>query len=285
MRAPPGWFVPSGKSEHGQGDCILLLSYYTVLLVPILWLVLSSFKTNSAIILGNITPQSSDLTFSNYGDVWAIPSGPTFFRNSVIIALGVTALSLTVSSLGAYGLSKYRTRGRRGVLVTILASQTFPGVLILVPFYTLVLQLNLNDTYLGIILAQTSGALPFCMWTIKSYMDSVPDALSDASLVDGFGKLGTYLRIILPTKLPGLAVAAFYAFTASWGDYLFVSVISGSDNTATMPVFLYRLINNQDLPLGTLAAATVLTIIPVTVVFAFVQRWLIEGLLAGAVKS
>jgi ABC-type glycerol-3-phosphate transport system permease component len=93
------------------------------------------------------------------------------------------------------------------------------------------------------------------------------------------------LRIILPTTLPGLAVAAFYAFTASWGDYLFVSVISGSDNTATMPVFLYRLINNQDLPLGTLAAASVLTIIPVMVVFAFVQRWLIEGLLAGAVKS
>jgi ABC-type glycerol-3-phosphate transport system permease component len=267
------------------GAYILLVSYYIVLLVPILWLVLSSFKTNSAIILGNIIPLPSDLTFSNYGDLWQIPSVPTFFRNSAVIAVGVTALTLAVSSLGAYGLSKYRTRGRRGVLVVILASQTFPGVLILVPFYTLILQVNLNDTYLGIILAQTSGALPFCMWTLKSYMDGVPEALSDASLVDGCGKLGTYVRIILPTTLPGMAVAAFYAFTASWGDYLFVSVISGSDNTATMPLLLYRLINNQDLALGTLAAATVLTILPVILVFAFVQRWLIEGLLAGAVKS
>jgi ABC-type glycerol-3-phosphate transport system permease component len=267
------------------GAYVLLLLYYAVLLIPILWLILSSFKTNSAIILGDIIPQPSDLTFSNYGDVWQIPSVPTFLRNSAVIALGVTALSLLVSSLGAYGLSKYRTRGRRGVLVVILTSQTFPGVLILVPFYTLILQLNLNDTYLGIILAQTSGALPFCMWTLKSYMDGVPDALVDASLVDGCGRLGTYLRIMLPTTLPGLAVAAFYAFTGSWGDYLFVSVISGSDHTATMPVFLYRLINNPDLPLGTLAAGTVLTILPVMVVFALVQRWLIDGLLAGAVKS
>ncbi len=267
------------------GAYALLLLYYGFFLIPILWIILSSFKTNSAIIIGNIIPKPGDLTFSSYSDVWNSPGVPTFLRNSAIIAVGVTALSLAVSSLGAYGLSKYRTRGRRGLLMVILTSQTFPGVLILVPFYTLILQLNLNDTYLGIILAQTSGALPFCMWTLKSYMDGVPDALVDASLIDGCGRLGTYLRIMLPTTLPGMAVAAFYAFTGSWGDYLFVSVISGSDNTATMPIFLYRAANSNVMAWGTIAAGTVLTILPVMVVFAFVQRWLIEGLLAGAVKS
>jgi ABC-type glycerol-3-phosphate transport system permease component len=134
-------------------------------------------------------------------------------------------------------------------------------------------------------LAQTSAVLPFCMWTLKSYMDAVPDALVEASLIDGCGRLGTYLRIVLPTALPGMAVAAFYAFAGSWGDYLFVSVISGSDNTATLPVFLYRISQSQQMAWGTLAAATVLAIAPVMLVFALVQRWLIEGLLAGAVKS
>jgi ABC-type glycerol-3-phosphate transport system permease component len=267
------------------GAYLLLLLYYAFFLIPIFWIVLASFKTNSAIMIGNIIPRPSDLTFSSYDEVWQTPGVPTFLRNSVIVALGVTAISLLVSSLAAYGLSKYRTRGRRGLLMLILTSQTFPGVLILVPFYTFILAVNLNDTFLGIMLAQTSAVLPFCMWTLKSYMDAVPDALVDASLVDGCGRLGTYLRIVLPTSLPGMAVAAFYAFAGSWGDYLFVSVISGSDNTATLPVFLYRISQSQQMAWGTLAAATVLAIAPVMVVFALVQRWLIEGLLAGAVKS
>src|SRR5205823_13947573 len=264
---------------------VLLLVNYAFILAPILWIILASFKTNSAIFAGNVIPLPGDLTLASYADVLQTPSFATFFRNSVIVALGVTALTLVVSSLGAYGLSKYRTRGRRVLLMAILTSQTFPAVLILVPFYTLVLQVHLNDTYLGIMLAQTSGALPFCMWTLKSYMDAVPGALVDASLIDGCSKLGTYLRIVLPTSLPGMAVAAFYAFTVSWGDYLFVSVISGSNSTATLPIYLYRISSSLTMNWGTIAATTVLTILPVLVVFAFVQRWLIEGLLAGAVKG
>ncbi|HZS86224.1 MAG TPA: carbohydrate ABC transporter permease [Chloroflexota bacterium] len=267
------------------GAYALLLLYYAFFLIPILWIVLASFKTNSAIILGNIIPSLSDLTLNSYVDVWQTPGVPTFLANSVIVALGVTAISLVVSSLAAYGLSKYRTRGRRGLLMLILTSQTFPGVLILVPFYTFVLQVNLNNTFLGIMLAQTSGVLPFCMWTLKSYMDAVPDALVEAAQIDGCGRLATYLRIVLPISLPGLAVAAFYAFAGSWGDYLFVSVISGSDNTATLPVFLYRISNSQQMTWGAIAATSVLAIVPVMIVFAFVQRWLIEGLLAGSVKG
>ena len=263
----------------------LLLVNYAFILVPILWIILASFKTNSAIFTGTVVPLPGDLTFSSYADVLQTPGFATFFRNSVIIGLGVTALTLVVSSLAAYGLSKYRTRGRRALLMGIPTSQTFPAVLILVPFYTFVLQVHLNDTFVGIILAQISGALPFCMWTLKSYMDAVPEALVDASLIDGCSKLGTYLRIVLPTSLPGLAVAAFYAFTVSWGDYLFVSVISGSDHTATLPIYLNRIASSQLMNWGTIAAVTVLTILPVVVVFAFVQRWLIEGLLAGAVKG
>jgi ABC-type glycerol-3-phosphate transport system permease component len=267
------------------GTYALLLVNYAFILVPIVWIILTSFKTNSAIFVGTVIPLPSDLTLSSYADVFQTPMFGTFFRNSVIVALGVTALTLAVSSLGAYGLSKYRVRGRRVLLMGILTSQTFPAVLILVPFYTLVLQVHLNDTYLGIVLAQTSGALPFCMWTLKSYMDAVPDALVDASLVDGCSKLGTYLRIVLPTSLPGLAVGAFYAFTVSWGDYLFVSVISGSNNTATLPIYLYRIASSLIANWGTIAATTVLSILPVLIVFGFVQRWLIEGLLAGAVKG
>ena len=129
----------------------------------------------------------------------------------------------------------------------------FPPVLILVPFYTLIIQIHLTDSYLGIILSHTILALPFCVWMLKSYMDSVPSALIEAGLVDGCSRLGTFARIVLPTSLSGLAVVAFFAFVVSWGDYLMVSVISGTDNTATMPLYLYRATSSLQLSWGNVA--------------------------------
>ena len=267
------------------GTYLLLLLYYGFFLIPMLWIVLQSFKTSAGIFSGRLIPRLSDLTFSSYQQVWQTANFPTFFRNSTVIALGVTAVSVVVSALGAYGLSKYRIRGRRAFVVAVLASQMFPPILILVPFYTTVQALGLNDTYLGIILAHIVLALPFCLWMFKSYIDAVPSTLIEAGLVDGCSRLGAFLRIVLPTSFSGLAVVAFYAFTVSWGDYLFVSIVSGSDRTATMPLYIYRISTSLQLQWGVIAAASVLTILPVVIIFAFVQRWLVEGLLAGAVKG
>lgn len=269
------------------GTYALLLLYYGFFLIPILWLVLQSFKTTSAIFSGTLIPRWSDLTFASYQSIWQSSSASieTFLKNSTIIAVSVTLLSLVVSTLGAYGLSKYRIRGRRGLLITLLTSQMFPGVLILVPFYTLILDLHLSNTYIGIILAHSILALPFCVWMLKSYMDAVPQALIEAALVDGCNKLSALLRIVLPTSLPGLAVAAFFAFIVSWGDYLFVSVISSSTSTATMPLYIYQISQSLIMQWGEIAAGTVIIIVPVVILFALVQRWLVEGLLAGAVKG
>jgi|NGEPerStandDraft_6_1074524.scaffolds.fasta_scaffold79226_2 ABC-type glycerol-3-phosphate transport system permease component len=265
----------------------LLFLYYGFFLIPMLWLLLQSFKTTSAIFSGKLIPGWSDLTFGSYQDIWQSSSTSleTYLKNSTIIALAVTALSLVVSTLAAYGLSKYRIWGRRGLLIAVLTSQMFPGVLILVPFYTLILNLHLSDTYLGIILAHSILALPFCVWMLKSYMDAVPQALIEAALVDGCNKLTALIRIVLPTSLPGLAVAAFFAFIVSWGDYLFVSIISSSNSTATMPLYIYQISRSLILQWGQIAASTVIIILPVVILFALVQRWLVEGLTAGAVKG
>jgi ABC-type glycerol-3-phosphate transport system permease component len=155
----------------------------------------------------------------------------------------------------------------------------------LVPFYTLILDFHLSNTYVGIILAHSILALPFCVWMLKSYMDAVPQALIEASLVDGCTKLSALMRVVLPTSLPGLAVAAFFAFIVSWGDYLFVSVISSGNSTATMPMYIYQISQSLISQWGQIAAGTVIIIIPVVILFALVQRWLVEGLFSGAVKG
>jgi ABC-type glycerol-3-phosphate transport system permease component len=265
----------------------MLLLYFGFFMIPILWLVLQSFKTTQGIFSGRLIPQGSDLTFSSYTDIWQSASGSIeiYLKNSTIIALSVTALTLVVSTLAAYGLSKYRIWGRRGLLITILTSQMFPGVLILVPFYTLIVDLHLPNTYLGIILAHSILALPFCVWMLKSYMDAVPQALIEAALVDGCTKLNALVRVVLPTSLPGLAVAAFFAFIVSWGDYLFASVISSSNATATMPLYIYQISQSLILQWGQIAAGTAIIIVPVVILFALVQRWLVEGLTAGAIKG
>jgi ABC-type glycerol-3-phosphate transport system permease component len=269
------------------GTYILLFLYYGFFWLPILWLVLQSLKTEDSIFSGSLIPHWKDLTFSEYQAIWQSGGSQfeTYLKNSTIIALSVTALSVIVSAMAAYGLSKYHIKGRRGLLIALLTSQMFPGVLILVPFYTLIIQLHLADTYIGIILAHSILALPFCVWMLKSYMDAVPQALIEQSLVDGCTKLSALVRIVIPTSLSGLAVAAFFAFIVSWGDYLFVSVISGSSNTATMPLYVYQISQSQILQWGQIAAATVIIIIPVVILFALVQRWLVEGLVAGAVKG
>ena len=269
------------------GTYVLLFLYYGFFLIPILWLVLQSFKTTDAIFSGNLVPRWSDFTLSSYQDIWQSSAGSieTFLKNSTIMALSVTAVSLVVSTLAAYGLSKYRIWGRRGLLIVLLTSQMFPGVLILVPFYTLILDFHLSNTYVGIILAHSILALPFCVWMLKSYMDAVPQALIEASLVDGCTKLSALMRVVLPTSLPGLAVAAFFAFIVSWGDYLFVSVISSSTSTATMPLYIFQISQSLISQWGQIAAGTVIIIIPVVILFALVQRWLVEGLFSGAVKG
>jgi multiple sugar transport system permease protein/arabinogalactan oligomer/maltooligosaccharide transport system permease protein len=269
------------------GTYALLLMYYGFFLIPILWLVLQSFKTNAAIFSGSLIPRWNDLTLSSYTDIWQSASGSIeiFLKNSTIIAASVTAVSLVISTLAAYGLSKYRIWGRRGLLIVLLTSQMFPGVLILVPFYTLILDFHLSNTYVGIILAHSILALPFCVWMLKSYMDAVPQALIEASLVDGCTKLSALMRVVLPTSLPGLAVAAFFAFIVSWGDYLFVSVISSGNSTATMPMYIYQISQSLISQWGQIAAGTVIIIIPVVILFALVQRWLVEGLFSGAVKG
>src|SRR5579859_1728830 len=142
---------------------ILLLLYYGFFLTPILWLIVQSFKTEDSIFSGNLIPHWHDLTFTSYQNIWQSGGShfETYLKNSTIIALSVTALSVVVATLAAYGLSKYRIWGRRGLLIVLLTSQMFPGVLILVPFYTLILDFHLSNTYVGIILAHSILALPF----------------------------------------------------------------------------------------------------------------------------
>jgi ABC-type glycerol-3-phosphate transport system permease component len=252
---------------------------------PILWIIYSSFRGHDAIFSEKFVTPLKDLTIANYVTILSVTDFPLYFLNSFKIALAVTLMSLLFSIIGAYGLSRYRLRGKNIYIMGIFSTQMFPLVLIIIPIYLIIFSIRLLDTTLGVVFGQIILVLPFSVWMLKGYFDNLPEDLDDAALIDGCNLFQTLYRIILPVSAPGIMVAAFYSFVVSWGDYLVISIINQSQRTATIPLILQRLSSALLIRWGQVAAAAVLTIIPTVILFSFVQRFLVEGLTAGAIKG
>lgn len=261
-----------------------LILFYVFLLLPIFWLVLSSFRTTDSIQSGRLLPVWSELTGNNYVDAFHISNFPVFLRNSFLIATTVMLLVVFLGSLGAYALSRFQLRGKHYFMLAALLPQFFPYVLVLIPFYVLMSNLGLVDSHIGLILTHTSITLPFALWMLTGYFKAIPQELDQAALIDGCSRLGVLFRIIYPVAVPGLVVAGFFAFVVSWGDYLFVSILSQSNETQTLPIGLQAFMQSLQVRWGLITAGTVIAIVPTVLFFAVVQRRLVAGLTAGAVK-
>lgn len=261
-----------------------LFIFYAFLLLPIAWLILSSLRNSDSIQSGRLIPYPSELTGSNYVEAFRISNLITFLGNSFLIAISVMLLVVFIGSLGAYALSRCKLRGRNTFMMLALMPQFFPYVLILIPFYVLMSNLGLVDSRLGLILTHTSITLPFALWMLTGYFNAIPRDLDQAALIDGCSRLGVLFRIIYPIAIPGMVVAGFFAFVVSWGDYLFVSILSQSQETQTLPIGLQTFMSSLQVKWGLITAGTVIAIVPTIVFFAIVQRRLVAGLTAGAVK-
>ena len=260
------------------------LAFFAFFLLPIIWLILSSFKTSEAITANRLFPLPSDLTFANYAEMLQRSDFLGYFVNSLFIALTVAVVTTLLASFGAYGLTRFALRGKRLFLLTALLPQFFPYVLMLIPFYLLMFRIGLVGTHLGIILAHTSITLPFTFWMLTGYFNGIPKELDQAALLDGCSRLGALFRVVMPIAIPGLVVAGFFSFTVSWSDYLFTSVLSQGNATATLPIGLQTFLSSVQVRWGLITAGTVLVVTPTILLFAVVQRRLVSGLTTGAVK-
>ena len=262
-----------------------LAVFFAFLLLPIGWLVLSSCRTSDSINSGRLLPSWNDFTLFNYLESFQISNFSTYVTNSFVIATIVMLLVVFLSSLGAYALSRFSLRGKRFFLLTALLPQFFPYVLVLIPFFVLMSNFGLVDTHAGIIITHMSIALPFCLWMLTGYFNGIPKELDQAALIDGCSRLGVLFRILYPVALPGMVVTGFFAFVVSWGDYLFVSILSESQATQTLPMGLQTFLNSLQVKWGLITAGTVIAIVPTIVFFSIVQRRLVAGLTAGSVTS
>lgn len=252
---------------------------------PMLWILYTSFRTQASIFTGQVISPVSEYTLDNFRLIFLNTDFPVYFLNSFRIGTLVTLSSLVCSILAAYALSRFDIRGKNALIMGVFSTQMFPQVLLIIPMFLLVFKLGLLDRTIGVVLGQLILVLPFQVWMLKGYFDSVPAELDESARVDGCNILQRLWYVILPVAIPGVAIAAFFSFVVSWGDYLIVSVISQTQRTATVTLVIQRLGASLLIRWGQVAAATVLTIVPTVILFSLVQGRLVEGLTAGAIKE
>ena len=252
---------------------------------PIVWALLTSLKEEAAIITTQMQYLPEKITFQNYVDIWTRSNFPILLTNSAITTAMTVVICAVLGTLASYAIARFQFRGRRELMLFYLVIRMFPAVMIIIPLFILMRNVGLLDSRLGLALAYTTFLLPVFIWMMKGFFDAVPLELEDAARIDGCSRLGAMLRVILPLVVGGLVATAVFVAIGAWNEFLFALMMTTSTGSRTWPVGLQLMVGEFQLPWGTLAAGGIVSIVPVVILFALVQRALVRGLTAGAVKG
>ncbi|MFI9340574.1 sugar ABC transporter permease [Streptomyces sp. NPDC052773] len=276
------------RSERSLGRTLVSHGLLTVAsliaLFPIVWLVFLSLGPDKDDYLhpGRIW---STMTLDNYSFVLQETNFFDWLKSTLIVSLGTTVIGVMIAATTGYAVSRMRFPGYKKFMWVLLCTQMFPIAVLIVPMYQILSELQLIDTYLGLILVYCSTAVPYCAWLLKGYFDTIPFEIDEAGRVDGLSPFGTFFRLILPLARPGLAVAAFYSFITAFGEVAFATTFLLDDEKYTFAVGLQSFVSEHDAQRNLMAATAVLIAIPVSAFFYLVQKNLVTGLTAGGTKG
>lgn len=277
---------PRGRGERSLGASLALhatlLAASAIAVFPVLWIVFISLGPSTSWQQPGEVVHHLGLT--NYRFVLLHSQFPRWFLNSVIVAAATTVLGVLVASSAGYAVSRMRFPGHRQLMWTFLITQMFPVAVLIVPLYNLMVQLNLLDSYLGLVLVYCTISVPFCAWMLKGYFDTIPREIDEAGRVDGLTPFGTFWRLVLPLARPGLAVTAFFSFLTAWGEFAYSNQFMRGNHT-TLAVGIRTFASDQRADWGSMTAASVVIAIPAAIVFLLVQKHLVTGLTAGGTKG
>lgn len=263
---------------------IALTLFMLFLVFPFYWIFITSVKTDGELYGSIVTYWPHQITFDAYTNLFGSFNFLKYMGNSLIVAVVTTGLSLTVSMLAAYAFCRFRFLGRKFLMGLFLCNNMFPTVLLLIPLYSIMRQLNILYTPLALILAYTTFTIPFSVWLLNGYVKDCPMSLEESALVDGCNRFQAFMRVFMPIMVPCLVATGAYIFMQAWNEYTFASILTNA-SSRTITVALKTLIGQLGVQWDMLTAGGIISVLPVCIMFFFAQKRLVEGLTAGAVKG
>jgi multiple sugar transport system permease protein len=274
------------KKMETVGKYLLLSLLVVVLLFPIYWMAVCALMPTHYLTVLPPHFLPVDVTFENFTTILTTAKYLTFFTNSFITAFGTVALALFIAIPAGYAFSRYRFWGKNALLTSILSVQMFPIVVILISLYVFYLNLGMLSTYQGLILADTTFALPLAITLIKAFFDTIPRALDESAKIDGAGRLRTLFSILFPLILPGVVAVCIYTFLNAWDDYLMALIIMQAQEMKTLTIGIAEtFLGEYAYNYGGMMAFAVVGSLPIVIMFIFLQKYMITGMTAGAVKG
>ena len=290
--------APGERTRHWPLHVFLVISVLTTI-YPILWVVTIAFSGNQSLAISTlpenpdlwdrlraITPWPQTFSVSNFTSVMSDQPFARWILNSAIVSLATTVVGVFLACTAGYAFSRFKFPGRRTGMMAFLVSQMFPGTLMLIPLYIILVQwLGLGSSRIGLVLVYATTAIPFCVWMLKGYFDTIPKDLEEAALLDGATAGQIFWRIILPLAKPAVAVTALFSFMTGWNEFILAATFMDQELMYTAPVGLRFFVGGFSQQWGYFAAGSIIVSIPVVALFLFLQKYLVSGLTAGSVKG
>jgi arabinogalactan oligomer/maltooligosaccharide transport system permease protein len=271
---------------------LVLIMACIVAVYPILRIFSISIRPGDSMLSTDLSIIPDNATLNSYRQVLfgdpATKRKSDFFLwlwNSLVITLTTATIGVILSSSAAYAFSRFKFHGRSAGLIFLLTTQMIPAGMLLLPLYMMLTRLKLINTYLGLIIAYSVSAVPFSIWLLKGYFDTIPPDLEEAAMIDGTSRLGAFYRVILPLSTPALAVAFLFNFTSGWSEYLVARVVLQKAAMYTWPLGIWTYAGQYTLAAGRFAAASMLLALPSMALFLYSSKWLVSGLTLGGVKG
>lgn len=254
-------------------------------LIPIVWIITLSFKTGETLGDGSFIPR--EFTWENYQAILQNPEFTAALRNSIIVAVTTTAISVTLGTMAAYAITRLKFRGKALVVVIALAITMFPQISLVSPLFTLWRDLGLFDTYLGLIIPYLCFSLPLAIYTLSAFFRNIPWELSESAAVDGASPFMTFRKIIAPLALPPILTTSILVFISCWNDFLLAQALTSTQDARTVPVAisLFSGATTFQSPVGSISAAAVVVTIPIIILVVIFQKRIVSGLTSGAIKG
>lgn len=275
------------KRKVVGGVRFLVLAFYLLLVIlPLYWMLVTSFKVNSEIINTQvITYWPQELTTANYSGLFDTMNYGVYLKNSLIVTIATAFVVTLLSIYGGYGLARFTFKGKGSAVIFLLITQMIPSILVIIPLYIVFSKMALIDTHMSLFIYYTVINLPFCVITMRSFFERIPYALEEAAYVDGCSRGQTLWKIVLPVMFPGIVAVFVFAFIGAWNELIAGTIFLNTQKMWTIPIGLKSFVGKYNVDWGSMMAGGVLALLPTAIMFMFVQKYIVEGMTAGAVKG